>query len=282
MTVSSAPARPRRPDESMSLLVDIAGQALDPAYADAAARRQERPPAPRRGPALLAAAGVLAATLLIVVAGVQAHQDAPDAAHTRQALLAQVQGETNDINGLLQRLDRLRTQTEQMRNSVLSSSAAGNALANRVNAEELAAGTVAVTGPGLRVTLDDATNDPSGDNRVLDRDLQSVVNALWAAGAEAVSVDDQRLTAQSAIRQAGSAILVNFAPISRPYVISAIGDPVTLETSFGASTAAGRMRTLAQLYGLRFGYTRATSLVLPPAAGLSLQFATPAEPKARS
>jgi uncharacterized protein YlxW (UPF0749 family) len=259
----------------MSLLVDIAGQALDPAYAAAAARRQRTPAAPRRGRAFLAAAGVLAATLLIVIAAVQAHQDAPDVAHTRQALLAQVRRETRDVGTLQHRVDRLRVETEQMRNSALSSSAAGSALARRVDAEELAAGTVPVTGPGLQVTMDDAANDPSGDNRVLDRDLQSVVNALWAAGAEAVAVDDQRLTAQSAIRQAGSAILVNFAPVSRPYVVSAIGDPVSLETSFAASAAANRMRTLTQLYGLKFGYARTARLVLPAAPGLSLQYAAP-------
>jgi uncharacterized protein YlxW (UPF0749 family) len=276
MTVSSTRERPRRPDESMSLLVDISTQALDPAYADAAARRAGRPPAPpSRRRALVAAAGATGAALIIVVAGVQAHRHAPDAAKTRQALLGEVQQETDTVGALQDRLDRLRQRTERLRDSLLSTSAAGAQLAHRVSQQELAAGTVAVSGPGLRVTVDDAANDASGDNRILDRDLQSLVNALWAAGAEAVAVDDQRLTAQSAIRQAGSAILVNFAPIARPYVVSAVGDPVALETSFASSTAAARMRTFTQLYGLSFHYARADELTLPPAPGLALRFARP-------
>lgn len=277
MTASSTPVRPRRPDESMSLLVDISTQALDPAYAGAAARRSGLPPEPpSRRRALVAAAGAAAATLVIVIAGVQAHRHAPDAAKTRQALLGQVQQETDAVDTLQHRLDRLRQRTERLRDSLLSTSTAGAQLARRVAQQELVAGTVGVTGPGLRVTVDDASNDPSGDNRILDRDLQSLVNALWAAGAEAVAVDDQRLTTQSAIRQAGSAILVNFAPVARPYVISAIGDPVALETSFGSSAAAARMRTLTQLYGLSFRYARADGLTLPPAPGLPLRFARPA------
>ena len=142
----------------------------------------------------------------------------------------------------------------------------------------LAAGTVAATGPGLRVVVDDARGGGQGGsagNQVLDRDLQSLVNALWAAGAEAIAIDNQRLTAQTAIRQAGSSILVNFEPVARPYVISAIGDPVALSTGFGASPAVARMRTYTQVYGLQFQFARAESLTLPRAPGLPLRFAKP-------
>ena len=110
---------------------------------------------------------------------------------------------------------------------------------------------------------------------MLDRDLQSLVNALWAAGAEAIAIDDQRLTTQSAIRQAGSSILVNFEPVPRPYTITAIGDPVAMATSFGASEAAARMRTYAQVYGLHFGFARAEALSVPRAPGLPLRYAKP-------
>ena len=97
--------------------------------------------------------------------------------------------------------------------------------------DELAAGTGAVGGPGLRVTVEDAPvtrADPEAadpDLRVQDVDLQVVVNGLWAAGAEAVAVNGQRLTALTAIRTAGSAILVDLAPLSSPYVVEAVGRP---------------------------------------------------------
>ena len=253
----------------MSLLVDIASQALDPGYAQAAARRTRADGGGGRHP-WLTVAGVLGATVLVVMAGVQAHRSAPNASRSRDRLVADVQAHGRSVDALQKRLDRLRTETTDLRDVALTSSKAGERLAARLAAQELAAGTLAVSGPGLRVTLDDA---PSGENRVLDRDLQATVNALWAAGAEAVAVDGQRMTAQSAIRQAGDAVLVNFEPVSAPYDVEAVGDPVALETAFGASATAGRMRAYAQLYGLRFHYSRSGSLRLPPAPGLTLRYA---------
>ena len=258
----------------MSLFVDIATQALDPAYADAARRRAETPGGPdaRSGRAApwLAVLGVLGATLLIVIAAVQAHRSAPSATKAHDALVAQVRNRSRAVDALQTRLDRLRTETTGLRDAALASSAAGERLAGRLAKEELAAGTLPVRGPGLQVTLDNAAD---GRNLVLDRDLQATVNALWAAGAEAIAVDGQRMTAQSAIRQAGAAILVNFEPVSAPYTIDALGDPVSLETRFGASPAASRLRAYEQLYGLRFHYARSDALSLPAAPGLALRYA---------
>lgn len=253
----------------MSLLVDIATQALDPGYA-AAARRA----GPARGGQprpWLGGVVVLVATLLVVVAAVQAHRHAPRAARARETLVRQVHAQSRGIDALQARLDRLRADTADLRDAALTSSAAGKRLAGRLDAEEVAAGAAAVRGPGLHVTLDDSAD---GRNRVLDGDLQATVNALWAAGAEAVAVDGQRITAQTAIRQAGDAILVNFEPVTAPYDVTGIGDPVALETRFGASRTAARLHAYIQLYGLAFRYARAATLTLPPAPGLSLRYAT--------
>jgi uncharacterized protein YlxW (UPF0749 family) len=241
------------------------------------------PPGLRRpGRWLLVAAGVAAATLVIAVAAVQAHRHAPAAARSRDALVHQVEDRTAAVTDLQRNLTQLRVTSTRLRDEVLQTTNAGALLARQLSTEELVAGTVAVQGPGLRVVLGDAPTRAGAGNRVLDRDLQAVVNALWAAGAEAIAVGDQRLTAQSAIRQAGSAVLVNFEPVSAPYVVSAVGNPVALETSFGASKAAARMRSNAQLYGLRFSYSRAGSLRLPPAPGLTLTHAKPSSRSARA
>jgi uncharacterized protein YlxW (UPF0749 family) len=278
VTVSAGTGRPHRPDESMSLLTDIAQQALDPAYADAAARRAAVPgvnllrrPA-RRSLVLL---GVLAATLVLVLAAEQTQRRAPSAARSRDTLLKEVRGETADIAALQRRLDLLRGRIQRLRNSELRSTGVGAALAARLDTADLVAGTMAATGPGLRVVADDASSGGGSTNQVLDRDLQSLVNALWAAGAEAIAIDDQRVTAQTAIRQAGSSILVNFQPVARPYVITAIGDPVAMATSFGSSAAVARMRTYTQVYGLHFSFARADRLTVPSAPGLPLRFAKP-------
>ena len=266
----------RRPDESMSLLVDLSATSLDPGYAAAAARRAAGEPArPGRAAGTLAV-GVLLATLLIVVAAVQAHVRAPASARTRAGLVASVTRETRAVDALAAEVDGLRAAVARLRDTALAGSSAGSALAAQVRAEELASGAVAVTGPGLRVTLDDAAQKTHGTrNRVLDRDLQAAVNALWSSGAEAVAINGQRLTTQSAIRQAGDAILVDFSPLSPPYQIDAIGDPVPLETAFASSPAAGRLRGYTQLYGLRFGYSRESVLRLPASAGEILHYARP-------
>jgi uncharacterized protein YlxW (UPF0749 family) len=88
----------------------------------------------------------------------------------------------------------------------------------------VAAGASELAGPGLIVTVDDAPGADAGSlNRVLDRDLQDIVNALWQMGATGVSVNDLRLTSATAIRAAGSAILVDYQPLVRPYVVRAVG-----------------------------------------------------------
>jgi len=219
---------------------------------------------------------VLAATLLMVVAAVQAHVRAPAADRSRAELAATVASQTHAVDDLARQVAGLRAAVTKLRDSELAGSAAGSQLSARIRAAELASGAAAVAGPGLVVTLNDA---PSGKgttrNRVLDRDLQGVVNALWAAGAEAVAVNGQRLTASSAIRQAGDAILVNFTPVTAPYRVEAIGDPVSVETEFAGSRSAGQMRSYSQLYGLRFDYSRQNSLRLPAAAEETLRYARP-------
>lgn len=280
------PVRRRRLDESMSLLVDLSRDSLDPGYREAAARRavaatdpgDGAPTEPGQRHHALLAAGVLGCTVLIVLAAVQAHLSAPAAARSRSLLAAEVTRQTKSVSELEREVAALRTETAQLRDTTLRSSSQGAALSRQLAAEEFALGTVAVAGPGLRVTLGDATASPGGGqgpNRVLDRDLQAVVNALWASGAEAVAIDGERLSAQSAIRQAGDAILVDFKPVTSPYDIKAVGDPVAMETAFGASAVAARMRSYVQLYGLRFAYHRAAHLTLPAATDVAVRYAHP-------
>jgi uncharacterized protein YlxW (UPF0749 family) len=259
----------------MSLLVDLSSHSLDPGYAEAAARRPSGTE-PRHTGATLAV-GVAVLMFLLVVAGVQAHVRAPLAAKNRADLAAGVQRQARAVDGLAREVDGLRAAVARLRDASLAGTAAGAALTRQIRAEELASGLVAVVGPGVRVTLDDApvTDKGAKRNRVLDRDVQAAVNALWAAGAEAVAVNGQRLTAFSAIRQAGDAVLVDFAPLTPPYRIEAVGDPVRVEAAFADSREASRLRSYEQLYGLRFGYSRQDRLVLPAAAEDTLHYARP-------
>ena len=90
-----------------------------------------------------------------------------------------------------------------------------------------------MTGPGLVVTLDDAQRDPGSplppgvtpdDLVVHQQDLQAVVNALWAGGAQGVQVMDQRLVSTSAVRCVGNTLILHGRVYSPPFVVKAVGD----------------------------------------------------------
>ena len=129
------------------------------------------------------------------------------------------------------------------------------ALRAEAGALGVAAGSAAVEGAGVVVTLDDssARRSPTGDPNDLivhERDIQTVVNALWAAGAEAVGVNGERLTTTSAVRCAGNTLLLHGALHSPPYRIAAIGDPESLATSLPGQPGMGRLRESVEAFGL--------------------------------
>jgi uncharacterized protein YlxW (UPF0749 family) len=113
------------------------------------------------------------------------------------------------------------------------------------------------------VTVDDAADARSDRQRVLDGDLQRLVNGLWEAGAEAVAVNDQRLTQLSAIRTAGEAIHVNFKPLRRPYVIAAIGNPDQMPARFIETRGGAWWLNLRSLYQVRFDMSSREEITLP-------------------
>ncbi len=282
--------RSERIDGSMSLLVDMTGAALDPAYAEAAARRATAPGPPvARGLLRRGSAGLLlslvAVGLVTGVAASQVRRDAASNAGVRAPLERDVRSQTRDTDALAQQAAALREELAALRLTALSRDSSGQRTAERLAALELVTGAVAVHGPGVLVRLDDAVEgslaDPAsrggqvGDGRVYDRDLQDVVNALWLAGAEAMSVNGQRLTAGTAIRSAGEAILVDLRPLSPPYLVRAVGDPGTLEPRFADGPAARRLQTLTSLYGVRFSLERADDLTLPAAASPLLTAVVP-------
>lgn len=277
---SGVPTPARRVDGSMSLLVDMSAAALDPSYAEAAARSVGTPTAVRRGPRRFLV-GLVIVGLGSGVVAAQARRRADEVGTARLALLSDVRARTAATDRLAAQAAALGADVTRTRDRMLGVDARGRSAAAAVAALELAAGLVAVRGPGVVVTLDDAHGSPSGsarqatNGRIFDRDLQDVVNALWAAGAEAISVNDQRLTVQTAIRSAGEAVLVDLRPLSPPYVLRAVGAVDTLETRFVDSATARRFKTWTSLYGLGFGVRRASDLRLPAAGPPDLHLARP-------
>lgn len=293
-SASTRDALPRRVDGSMSLLNDMMANTLDEAYAERAAHRSgtggpgtagtpTRTSALRRGTAILTllAVGVVTGT---AISQVRARQEANSG--LRADLAEQVRERTRESDRLAATAEQLRGEVDATQNELLGADAAGRAAADRLLALGLAAGTLPVEGPGLVVVLDDApadapVEDPLRggtvvDGRVQDRDLQDLVNGLWAAGAEAVSINDVRLTALTAIRSAGDAVLVDFRLLSPPYTVRAIGDPAALELELLDGPAGRRLSTYVLNYGLSLQVERADSLSLPGAGAPDLRSARPA------
>ena len=83
-------------------------------------------------------------------------------------------------------------------------------------------------GPGVRITVDNRAGIDVNDE-IRDEDLATLVDGLWAAGAEAVAINDQRINALGGIRNTSRAVHVNGRPVLAPYVVQAIGDPRSLQ-----------------------------------------------------
>jgi len=278
---------PRR-DASMSLLTSLLNDTLDPGYAETAARRkaQGEPDAghshwtKRMSPMVLF--GVAAVALVLVIAAIQTHREAPTVEKERRQLISRVQDGERKNSADESMISTLRGQLQQAQAQAL-----GPEQGKAFTALSVSTGAVPVTGPGLEVVLNDAagatgggSSDPrqtsSNESRVLDVDLQHAANGLWAAGAEAIAINGQRLTGLSAIRTAGSAIMVDFRPLSPPYTLQAIGDPKSMAAKFADGADGRYLFALKSQYGIGFTTNTKDKLNLPAATQLSLTDAVPA------
>ena len=288
MPTTTPAMAPRRVDGSMSLLVDMMANTLDEAYAERAAAVRDPTPttvfspgkARRRG--LASVAGLLALGILTgtAVAQVRARQDAGSG--LRAGLAQEVRVRTAESDVLSGRAQILRDEVAATRQTVLGANGAGRAVAERLIVLGFASATSPVRGPGVVVTLDDAPTalapDPTRSvtvdaGRVTDRDLQDTANALWAAGAEAISINGQRLTVLTAKRSAGESILVDLLGLVPPYAVQAIGDGAALELGLLDGPVGRRLTTYTERYGLRLDVRRADDLRLPGAADPELRSA---------
>lgn len=275
-----APVWARRPDASMTLLTEVMERPLDPGYAEAAAARAS---GARRGPtrggrvlvALVAVA--LGAATTIAVVSLRAPQ--PAVIKAREVLEQRILDRQASVDQLGKDIASASQRIDGLQREALASQYPG--LLATIQTDSVASGAGPVSGPGVRVTIsdaadavaDDGTVDP--DKRVQDSDLQGVVNALWASGAEAVEINGQRLTSTTAIRSAGSAVLVDLVGLSSPYHVDAIGSPDDLRTRFAASAAADELSVLSQSYGLESSVRTVDHLELPGAGPSTLHYARP-------
>lgn len=270
----------------MSMLVDLMTNAIDQGYLDAAKRRDEggatQPPhdaGSARANASMVAIVLALAGVLFATAAVATHRGAAAADRGRDQLIREIDEQTTSADQLQRQLSDLQLKVKNARDGAFSASGRGAALGAELSRLEAATGTEAVDGPGAVVTLNDAKNaagDHSSLGTIFDRDIQAVVDALFANGAEAIAVNGERLTTRTAIREAGDAILVDYRPVAPPYVIDAIGPP-DLAQKFLASQTGTLYQNWRQVYGLGFTVAANGRLTLPSAADQVVNYAKPLE-----
>jgi uncharacterized protein YlxW (UPF0749 family) len=252
----------------MPLLENVTAHSLDADYRHVAERDREARPDPdsstgRTGLAALVVMGLFG--LLVTTAGVQTARNAADESSGHESLVTRVEARSAQVEARRDQIDELRQEVDALRSLYLETTSQGRALSARLDRLGTLTGALPVRGPGVRVVVDDAPGAVDDYNRVLDMDLQKLVNALWAAGAEAVAVDGHRLSNTSAIRQGGEAITVNYASVSPPYVVEAIGNPDTMPARFVETEHGRDWLDLRAVNGLQFQMKTVESLRLPAA-----------------
>ncbi|MFN3007099.1 DUF881 domain-containing protein [Mycolicibacterium wolinskyi] len=268
-----------------SLLRSLLSDHLDPGYAAAAAEREStgraRPRVWEFGWQILAA---LAIATVFAVAAAQAQTAAPAAREAQHALAGRVRAAEAGAEKASAERGALIDQVDAERRARLGMDEDGQQLLSSLDTANVAAAAVPMIGPGLTVTVTDpgVSKDLSDVSKqrvagsqqvILDRDLQLVVNSLWASGAEAISVGGVRVGAGVTIRQAGGGILVDNQPITSPYVIVAIGPPNGMSDAFDRSPGLQRLRLLETSYGVGVNVSAGDGLDVPAVGVRDVNFA---------
>ncbi|RLV65267.1 Membrane associated protein [Streptomyces sp. CBMAI 2042] len=269
----------------MSLLNNVMDHSLDDGYAEASARRQADGSAglPRTLKSKLGlAAGLVVAALVVTLGAAEARVSAPVVAKEREELIDRINAETRAADTLESDVDKLRSDVSERQRKALEQHGG-----DQGELVALLSGATPVQGPGVKLVVDDAKNTDQGGGgpresssfsdtgRVRDRDMQRVVNGLWESGAEAIAINGQRLTALSAIRAAGDAILVDNRPLVPPYTVLAVGDGKNLAAAFRDSADGQYLNALKESFDIRTSLSDQAEVRLPAAPSLIVRTAEP-------
>lgn len=191
---------------------------------------------------------------------------------SRSDLTELIRAEERRADDVTRRVDGLRAEVEAATEQAGRTDRRVAAEQRRSGGLELAAGTTAVVGPGLKVTLADAPRsadrvlpeDASPDDLVVhQQDVQAVVNALWDGGAEAMQIMDQRVITTSAVRCVGNTLILQGRVYSPPYEITVIGDPQRLRQTLDTSAGVALYRYYVDTFGLIYETEDLSRIRLP-------------------
>ena len=259
---TAADARSRAATPLLDLLTQ---QSMDEDYVHVARRRAAAGEQPPRGARAHRTAAVVVGVfgVLVATAAVQTARGADEAQSSRVVLVERVIERRDTVTALQDRIQELRDEVDDGEQALAA--VTGNRLTaqGRLRRLQVRTGFIAVRGEGARVTITDA---PAGGELIRDTDLQLLVNGLWQAGAEAISINGQRLTVRTAIENSGTVVNVNSQPLRSPYVLSVVGDRRTLQADLLASPSGLAVADLVTRFGFGFEMVPVEELVLPAAA----------------
>jgi uncharacterized protein YlxW (UPF0749 family) len=190
--------------------------------------------------------------------------------------------------GLQAQQDTLKDRILELRAQIgaIESTGEGSAVVVRQLNDDLerariAAGLIPLRGSGIVLQLDDSLEPVAGDASESDylvgsRDLRSVIDELWLAGAEAVSVNGERITPTSSLVDIGTSILVNSAYLAPPYQITALGPDDLYDRLAAEPGFIDLVRSRAETYGIRLSFAEPDAVEVPAFAGtVALRYSRP-------
>jgi uncharacterized protein YlxW (UPF0749 family) len=210
---------------------------------------------PRISNETLTLAAVVGLLGFLLVTAVLSARAAEEEQQPRKAELVGLIEQRRELVGDLDiEVERLRAEVTKAQAAAAQRSSADAAASDELAALSEIAGTIAVRGRGLVVRLDNSNRQPASPDQagaylIHDADLQLIINGLFAAGAEALDVNGSRVVATTPVRAAGDTIVVNFRPLSPPYVVEAIGAD---RERFDDTEIARRFKRWSTLFGLGY------------------------------
>ena len=242
---------------------------------------QRRRASQRTWSARLATAGVLAVTGLLVVVSAT-HARGIDLRPSRNTdLVSLVQSESRRNTTLTAEVTRLRAEVDEL---AATQSNTDPELAEELAEKSQQVGLTPVAGPAVTVTLSDAPSSVAGDGVDQDllvvhqQDIQSVANELWRGGAEAMTIQGQRVIATTGIKCVGNTVVLHGVPYAPPYRISAIGNPEKLQATLENSAYIKIYRQYVDAFHLGYEVTVSERSTFPGYQGsVDLRYAKAAD-----
>lgn len=189
-----------------------------------------------------------------------------------EEMVAALNDKEVQLQAVTQERDQLKAEVERLRASLTATAPPPR---EDSSALETLAGTVEVSGPGVVVILVETPESIAAKNRVADEDIWRVLNELFTAGAEAVSVNGVRVTPVTGVRNVGNRILVGQTMIASPVEIHAVGDPTVLDQ---AMKLRGGVIEMLSRWGIKATSTKSDDLKIPATGATpTFRYAKPVE-----